>query len=312
MSNAYEPGSFWTEAVAIHGSVTPRVIGQVFIFGTIALAIWVANEVTHELDFHLAVAPYEVAGAILGLFLVLRTNAGYDRWWEARKLWGGIVNQSRNLVISGLTYGPDDPAWRSTFVRWAAAFPHVARRSLRGERELPEIARLLGRDEAQRIANADHMPGFVALQLARLLREGFGRDNLNALTLLQVDRERAALIDHIGGCERILKSPLPRAYAIKIRRFILFFLLALPFALLDKVGWLTPLVTMFVAYPIMALDQIGFELQQPFSVRRVGHLPLDQITQTIEQNLLQLLKQWPGMPEHRRLPMPRGWTLSDS
>jgi putative membrane protein len=292
MISANEPRNFWHEVFALQGSATIRVMPRVLVFGALALALWIANELTHELDFHLAVAPYEVAGAVLGLLLVLRTNAGYDRWWEARKLWGGIVNQSRNLTISGLTYGPTDPAWQTRFVKWVAAFPHVARRSLRGERDLPEIVALLGADDAARIAAADHMPSFVATSLAMQLRQAVADGSLNQMAFLQIDRERAVLIDHIGGCERILRSPLPRVYGIKIRRFIFLFLAALPFALLDKVGMVTPLVTMFVAYPILALDQTGVELQQPFSIRRLGHLPLDDLSQMIERNLLSLLAQF--------------------
>ena len=282
---------FWNDVFSIRGSVTLRVLPRVLIFGALAAAIWIANELTQELDFHLAVAPYEVAGAILGLLLVLRTNAGYDRWWEARKLWGGIVNQSRNLAISGLGYGPKDRAWQTQFVRWVAAFPHVARCSLRDERDLPEVAALLGPEQAAMIASAGHMPNFVALKLAQLLCQAVGEGGMDRMAFLQVDQQRAALIDHLGACERILKTPLPRVYGIKIRRFIFLFLVALPFALLDKVGALTPLVTMFVAYPILALDQTGVELQQPFSIRNLGHLPLDEITQTIEKNLSDLLRR---------------------
>ncbi len=290
MTTLTERNRFWSEVFAIRGSVTPRVLPRVLTFGAIATFIWIANELTHEFDFHLAVAPYEVAGAVLGLLLVLRTNAGYDRWWEARKLWGGIVNQSRNLAISGLNYGPNDPAWQAGFVRWVAVFPHVARCSLRGESDIPEVAALLGNDESSRIAAAGHMPIFVAMKLAKLLSQAVAEGRMDRMSFLQVDKERASLIDHLGGCERILKTPLPRVYYIKIRRFIFLFLVALPFALLDKVGGLTPLVTMFVAYPILSLDQIGIELQHPFSTRKLGHLPLDQISRSIENNLNDVLR----------------------
>lgn len=290
MPSASELKNFWRDVFALRGSVTPLVLPRVLTFGGIAAGLWVANELTHEFDFHLAVAPYEVAGAVLGLLLVLRTNAGYDRWWEARKLWGGIVNQSRNLVISSLAYGPSDAAWQTRFVHWVAVFPYVARCSLRGERNLPDVAKLLGDEETSRIAAAGHMPSFVALTLAQQLRQAVTDGTLDRMAFLQVDKERAALIDHLGGCERILKSPLPRVYGITIRRFIFLFLAALPFALLDKVGPLTPLVTMFVAYPILALDQTGVELQQPFTTRNLGHLPLDDISQTIEKNLSDLLQ----------------------
>jgi predicted membrane chloride channel (bestrophin family) len=99
MTSPHDLRNFWRQVFALRGSVTLQVLPRVLTFGAIAAAIWIINELTHEFDFHLAVAPYEVAGAVLGLLLVLRTNAGYDRWWEARKLWGGIVNQS--MILSG-------------------------------------------------------------------------------------------------------------------------------------------------------------------------------------------------------------------
>ena len=96
---------FWHEIFMLNGSVTPYVLRRVAVFGLYSLivcAIWAVPNFQFESDL----APYEVAGAVLGLLLVLRTNAGYDRWWEARVLWGGIVNQCRNFAISALTYGP--------------------------------------------------------------------------------------------------------------------------------------------------------------------------------------------------------------
>jgi len=275
--------SFWAEAVALHGSATPRVFPRVLVFGLLATAIYLAFHNTP--DLHVEVAPYEAAGAILTLFLLLRTNSGYDRWWEARKLWGGIVNQSRNFAISALAYGPEDPEWRKQIVGWAAAFPHAARRSLRDERDVPEIAALLGDSAAAELATADHMPSRVAYIMARLLRQAIDRGDMDGFSFLQIDKERALLIDHIGACERILKTPLPKSYAIKIRRFLLLFLAALPFALLERVGWLTPVVTMLIAYPLLAIDEIGAQLQNPFAVERLSHLPLDEISANIERNV---------------------------
>jgi ion channel-forming bestrophin family protein len=286
---------FWWEAIALHGSITPHVMPTVLAFGLIAAAIrgvaWLVESL-FQLQIALEVTPYEFAGSVLGLLLVLRTNAGYDRWWEARKLWGGIVNQSRNLVISALSYGPTDSEWRTNFVRWAAVFPHVARLSLWGERRSSEVVDLVGADNAEQIAKADHMPSFVALKLSALLQEACERSEMDRFAFIQVDRERALLIDHIGGCERILKTPLTRAHSIMIRRFLLLFLLTLPLVLLHRLDddWFVPFLTMLVAYPLLSLDQLGIELENPFSTRNLSHLPLDEISATIEGNLLGLLK----------------------
>ena len=286
---------FWRDAFAIQGSVTPLVLPHVLAFGLFASGVcllsWIGERAFHR-RFGLEVAPHEIAGAALGLILILRTNSGYDRWWEARKLWGGIVNQSRNLVISALSYGPTDPTWRSQIVRWAAVFPHVARCSLRGERASPEIVELVGPENAEQIAAADHMPSFVAWKLATLLRDACDRFQMSGFSFLQIDKERALLIDHIGACERILKTPLPLVYSIKIRRFITLFMFSLPLALLHRMSneWLVPLITMLVAYPLISLDQIGVELQNPFARQNLSHLPLGDISATIERNLTGLLK----------------------
>lgn len=290
---------FWREAFAFQGSVTPYVLPRVFVFGLVATVIVVLSWLLENLcnwKISLEVAPYEIAGAALGLLLILRTNAGYDRWWEARKLWGGIVNQCRNLIISALSYGPANPEWREKMVRWTAAFPHVARCSLRGEKPSAEITTLLGQQQVERLAAANHMPSLVAMKLAECLREACDRFGMDRFAFMQVDRERAALIDHIGACERILKTPLPRVYGIKIRRFIALFLITLPFALLHRVqmDWLVPIITMLVAYPLVSLDQIGIELQNPFSARNLSHLPLEDMSATIEVNLMGLLKERQG------------------
>ena len=136
----------------------------------------------------------------------------------------------------------------------------------RAERHLPELEPLVGTVKAQRIASVEHMPTAVSLAIGHLLREG-AEKGMDRFAFVRAEEERAKLIDHIGGCERILKTPLPEAYSIEIRQFIFVFLVALPFGILLKVDWLTPLVTMLVAFPILALDEIGVELQNPFSQR---------------------------------------------
>lgn len=286
---------FWGEAFALSGSITPHVMPNILFIGLTASLIVLAE---HSLagngsSVGLPVAPFEIAGAALGLLLVLRTNAGYDRWWEARKLWGGIVNQSRNLVISGLSYGPADPAWRREFVQWAAVFPHVMLRGLRREKEQPQARRLLGDSVANTLEAANHPASLVSAHLAGLLRAARDQGELSEFAFLQIDRERATLIDHLGGCERILNTPLPLAYSIKIRRFIALFLATLPFVLIHRLtsNWFAPVLTMLVAYPLLALDALGVELQNPFSDRNLSHLPLDRLCDMIEGNVLALLSE---------------------
>jgi ion channel-forming bestrophin family protein len=284
------PERFWAEISQLEGSAAPYVLRRTLVFGAIALLVTFVEKHPTFPNVAIPLTPYEVLGAALGALLIFRTNAGYERWWEARKLWGGIVNQSRNLVIQGLAHGPADQEWRQRLVGWTASFPHVARRSLRGERSLPELVPLIGSKSAERLAVADHMPSAVALAIGHVLREAVETPGMDRFAFLRAEEERAKLIDHIGACERILKTPLPIAYSIQIRQFIFVFLVALPFGILLVADWLTPLVTMLVAFPILALDEIGVELQNPFSTDRLNHLPLDEICSQLERNLLSLLE----------------------
>ncbi|WP_302119711.1 bestrophin family protein [Allorhodopirellula heiligendammensis] len=298
--------SYWLGTFVLQGTVAPRVMLDVVGFGLLATGIVYLSEFAMiRFDVSLAVpgGPFEVAGAVLGLLLVLRLNAGYDRWWEARKLWGGIVNESRNLAIAGLAYGPPDHHWRVQFIKWIASFPHVTRRSLRGERQVPELSRLLTEQQIEALLTNSHLPDAVSRQIASLLAEGRG-SGMDALAFYSAEKQRCLLIDYLGGCERILKTPLARSSAIQVRQFIFILLASLPFSLLDdfhgtlpaifgtEVGrsvWLIPLFIMVIAFMLLSLDRIGMELQNPFDTRRVDFLPLDNICITIEQNLLELL-----------------------
>lgn len=298
---------FWTEVFRLNGSVTPLVAGRLLGFTAFGAIIYALFEAFH-LKNGLATAHYEYIGAVLALLLVLRTNAGYDRWWEARKIWGGIVNQSRNLAQIGLIYGPTNPSWREDYTRWVAAFSATCHHSLRGEHKFDEIqgmCEIVGTAETRRLSQADHMPLYAIHRVADLLKQAVDSGEMDRFYFLQAESERAKLIDHIGGCERILKTPLASAFSIKIRRFLFLYLMFLPIAIVDAAGVATPLIVFLVAYPLLALDQIGVELENPFSKSRLNHLPLNQISETIRGNLMASLEPLPPIIPHNAVPIPK-------
>jgi len=292
--NPIEARSFWRDAIAWRQAVTAKVLPRVVLFGAYAVVVALVHQVFDWPGVRSTHISY--SGGALALLLVLRSNGGYDRWWEARKLWGGIVNQSRNLAIKGLAYGPPDAAWRDRFVRWSAAFSHACRQTLRGQRNEAEFVPLLGRQDAEALSAAEHMPNYVAFRLSELLREAREGDGLDGYAFLGADQERATLIDHLGGCERILRTPYPRVHSIKLRRFILLYLVGLPMAIASSSLVVMGAVTMLVAYPLLGIDQIGQELENPFAEDRASHLPLHAICETIEKNLLALRETDPGSP----------------
>lgn len=292
--------NIWVEAFSWQGAACRRVLPSSLVFGIFAVLVYLVYLYCYPYPA-LEIGPHEVAGVLLGLLLVMRTNAGYDRWWEARKLWGGIVNQARNLALLGLAHGPADEHWREQFIRWTAAFAWTVKARLRGETIVPELVPLLGEQETKCVQAAEHMPLSIALRIDDLLRRACRKQNgMDGFALMQAERERARLVDHLGSCERIRTTPLASVYSLTIRRFILFYLATLPFALLHKFEseWMAPLVAVLIAHCVLVLDQLGIELQQPFATRSINHLPLDEICRNIEKNLLALLEMNDASAQH--------------
>ncbi len=304
MSRVRKELDFWAVLFGFRGSALPQVLPHALFFTLFAVLVTAVHLNEALPDLGVEVTPFELAGGVLSLLLVLRTNAGYDRWWEGRRLWGGITNQCRNLAVAALSYGADDPTWRDRILRLTAAFPYAARSVLRGESSEPELSKLLEPADLARVLKADHAPTAVALLIGESVREGRERFGVDGFALLRIDQERATLIDHLGGCERIMKTPLPRAYRIEIRRFLVFFLVSLPFALVLRTRWLAPAVTFLVATPMLAIDLIGTELQSPFARDSLNHLPLDDICAMIERNVLAMLHGIPGERPEREIAQP--------
>jgi putative membrane protein len=295
-SNRDELSSFLRGALMWRGSVTPRILPSLLLMTGYCLVTVALDQYWRPLP-HLAVTPFEYTGVVLGLVLVFRTNAGHERWWEARKLWGGIVNQSRNLVIQALNYGevlndgPQESLWGKEIVKWTIAFSFAARESLRNGKDFDNLTDLLGEQELEALKSAGHKPLFVAGKIAALVQQARLGHRIDGFVFEKLEGQRILLIDHIGACERILKTPMPLVYAIKVRRFILIFLLLLPFSLIENVGFSAVFIYFLVAYPLLSLDRIGIELQNPFATQNLSHLPLHTICDTIKLQCLALLEQ---------------------
>ena len=295
-SNKDESPGFLRGAIMWRGSVTPRILPILLLMTSYSLLVVILDQYWRPLP-HFDVTPFEYTGVVLGLVLVFRTNTGHDRWWEARKLWGGINNQSRNLAIQALNYGevlndgPQESLWRKEMVKWTVAFSFAARESLRNSKNLDDLTDLLSQQELDALKSSYHMPLFVSSKIASLIQEARFSHHIDGFVFEKLEGQRIFLIDHIGGCERILKTPMPLVYAIKARRFILIFLLLLPFSLTEKLGFSAVFIFFLVAYPLLSLDRIGVELQNPFDTKNLSHLPLHTICDTIKINCLALLEQ---------------------
>ncbi|MGZ5006480.1 MAG: bestrophin family protein [Methylobacter sp.] len=292
-SNKAESPDFLRSALMWNGSVTPRILPSLLIMTCYCGLIVALDQYWRPLP-HLDVAPFEYTGVVLGLVLVFRTNAGHERWWEARKLWGGIVNQSRNLVIAALNYsefpdsGPEQRLWRTEILKWTITFSFAVRESLRNGRNFDKLTDLLSKQELEELKSSASMPLFAANKIALLVQQARAGNYIDGFAFMGLEGQRILLVDYLGGCERILKTPMPLVYAIKARRFILTFLLLLPFSLIENLGFSAVFIFFLVAYPLLSLDRIGIELQNPFATKNLSHLPLDTICEAIKLHCLAL------------------------
>ena len=284
--NRVEHARFFQNAFTWSGSITPKVLLGTTISMIYCLLIAIVHQKNPELDID--IGPFEYSGVVLGLLLVFRINSGYERWWEARKLWGGIVNQSRNLATIGLSYSvaPDD--WRSQFAALIARFCHAAKDTLRSQESTETIRSLAETAATEEFSKFPQGPLLISVRISKLLCEARNNGWMDSFSFLQAEIERKSLTDYFGACERILKTPMPFVLVVKLKRFIFLFLVILPFALESKLGLVAPILDALITYSLLSLDQIGYELQNPFSRERISHLPLDEICNTIRLNVDQI------------------------
>lgn len=284
--NRAEYPSFWQNALAIKGSVTPKVANRVAIIFFYSCCFSLMQYFGFKLS--IPIGPFEYAGLIMGLILVFRINSGYDRWWEARKLWGTIVNQTRNLAIVIIKYANCENKRKVELLNQLSALPYLMRNHVRQELSFTEVTSLLECAELKSVQQAEHPPAVLSSFIAEQLEFLHKNKQLNEFMFLRAEEHRAEILNCQGACERILKTPMPFVMAVKSRRFIFLFLLALPLALVNISLLYTPIISGLVAYTLFSLDQIGIELQNPFSEKNLSHLPLLEICSTIEKNLKEL------------------------
>lgn len=289
-TNREEHDNFLRVALMWSGSVTPRILLSVLIMAVYTYSLIIIDSHYYKLP-HFEITPFEYIGVILGLVLVFRTNAGYDRWWEARKLWGGIVNQSRNLLIMSWQYSEENPQWRTEISKWIITFSFATKESLRLQKDFDDLTDILSEQDMTELKNAPHIPTYVSSKIAQSLNKACNKKIIDLFCFQEMEKQRGLLIDQLGGCERILKTPIPLVYAIKIRRFILIYLLLLPFSLIEPVGFMAIFITVLVTYPLLSLDRIGYELQNPFAIKNLSHLPLETICLGIKSVGVDMLKK---------------------
>ncbi|RKE24491.1 putative membrane protein [Paraburkholderia sp. BL23I1N1] len=253
--------------LAWRGSVLPQLLPRLFLIFCISIVAVAAHDHLLPVSLNLnTTTPFSLVGIALAVFLGFRNNASYDRWWEARKLWGQLLNEARSLTRQAITL-PNKPLPKAeieTFTTVLSTIPHALRHQLRKSDPSEDLVARLPKPLFDRVMASRYKPATLMLWLGEWVKRHAQAGAIDPVAVLAFDRNLNGLSDVIGGCERIVSTPLPFAYSVMIHRTVYFFCASLPFGLVDSIGIFTPVFAVFVAYTFMAHEAIASQIEEPF------------------------------------------------
>ncbi|SMP04013.1 bestrophin family protein [Chryseobacterium profundimaris] len=228
---------------------------------------------------------HSLLGFVLSLLLVFRTNTAYDRWWEGRKLWGKLVNDSRNFAIKINMILADDRKNADQIARYLKFFPHFLAKHLS-----KESTRLALDEDYSEIEEyiKHHGPSEIIILLSHKLNQLKRDGKISDVEMLYLDTQLSGFLDVCGGCERIKNTPIPYSYSSFVKKFIILYVLALPVAYVISIGLFMIPLTVFVYYVLMSLEMIAEEIEDPFN-NDENDIPMETIAQNIERSVHQIM-----------------------
>ena len=296
----------WVRTVLLDGFALPQIWGRTLAVTALSIGMTVLYEVVPPLHYSVTIAPFTIIGLPLGVFLGFRNNSAYDRFWEGRKLWGGLVNTSRSLTRQVLTMmhpiggAPDAPKplelskLELSMVHLVIAFAYALRDHLRETDPFETLAKTLPDEDVQRLRGEVNAPLGILQRLGEHLSTAYRMRWVHAQHVSVMEGSLVSLTDIQGACERIKSTPVPYSYTVLMHRIVALYCGLLPFGLFETVDWATPLVVLAISYCMFALDAVGDEIEQPFGLD-MNDLPLSAIAHTIERNLRHRIGE-PGPP----------------
>ncbi|NET72317.1 MAG: hypothetical protein F6K62_15690 [Sphaerospermopsis sp. SIO1G2] len=283
-------------ALRVRGSVITAVYRRVIACGIFGISISILHH--FQLPVSQPILGSVIPSIVLGLLLVFRTNTAYERFWEGRKIWGSMVNTVRNLArqiwVSVDEIAVDDKDNKIKALKLLVAFAVATKLHLRGEPVNYELEELIPNSCYINLQTMNNPPLEVAFWISDYLQQQYNRNCINSYQLAAMQKLLDLLVDNLGSCERILKTPIPLAYAIHLKQLLLMYCLLLPFQLVESLGWWTGLITALVSFTLLGIEAIGLEIENPFGYDP-NDLPLDSICQTMRRNIHDLITLTPSV-----------------
>jgi putative membrane protein len=262
---------------AVRGSIVPVIAPRLAFLITLSAAMVAAHK---QWDWLPAINEigFTIFGIALSLFLGFRNNAAFDRWWEARKLWGGLLADARSIARECEIFITDHER-RRAILRLTLAFLHLHRANLRGLHDDADA-----RARAPDLVGAPHPPCAALDRLGREVAAGHAAGHIDGFGARTLAERIGSITLQQAGCERIATTPLPYVYSLLIYRTTYLFCLLLPLSLVASAGWFTPVIVGIVAYVFLGLAEVSEELAHPFGTTP-NALPLDAICRLAEISL---------------------------
>ena len=284
----YNPKDWITFIFRFHESDTFRQLIPMMIFiGLYALGIayleleyWNLSEKSHVKNLPMM---HTTVGFVLSLLLAYRTNTAYDRWWEGRKQWGALVNNSRNLAIKLAAYLKDEHD-RTYFRKVIPAYASVLSKHLLNE----EVSKMLFEGLDLEIDQHKHRPNQVAKMLFHKANDLYQSEKITGEQFYIINAELQSFTDICGACERIKNTPIPYSYSSFIKKFIFFFVMTLPFGFVFSLGYYVIPVVIFIFYVLASLELIAEEIEDPFG-NDANDLPMTKISSNIKKHVEEIL-----------------------
>ena len=256
-----------------------------------ALCCYVLLEILkfHESDFKTTIAMHSLLGIVLGLFLVFRTNSAYDRWWEGRRLWGSLVNNTRNLAFKLNAFlNKNDADSRRWFSSMIVNLVYVVNDHLRGGAMLFDLD--MDDKTLMDLKKSNHAPNFILSLLYQRVAQLYQDKAISGDQLLIVDKELKEFTDIYGACERIKNTPIPYSYTMFIKNSFLFMSSHCPLLSSRHRDTLTIPVVVVIMYVLLSVELIAEEIEDPFG-GDINDLPMDELATKIKNNVREILGQ---------------------
>ncbi|MGW6779400.1 bestrophin family protein [Brucella pseudogrignonensis] len=297
----------WKLFFILKGSIVTRILPQIFaVFVLSLVVVWAHRAFPGWVPAFNNGTAFALLGIALSIFLGFRNNACYDRWWEARKVWGKLVHVARSFARQTMMLDqlPGAEGARAKLLHYVIAFTQSMVPHLRPDDGQAKAHKWLNSDEQAAFTASRNGPDFILRKIGEVLAELRGAGRIDAIDFQTLDETVKSLSEVQAACERLRFTPVPFGYTLLLHRTAYLFCFFIPFGFADMLGWGTPFATTLVAYTFFGLDALGDELEEPFGTLP-NDLPIGAIADTIEINLREALGET-NLPD---LPQPKDYLL---